>query len=78
MTAIGERLRQWLRRQPPGRAELVERKHRLEGEINTLVAEARRRRGRGEDPGDVERRLAQARQRHYQTRLEIDRTEGGT
>jgi hypothetical protein len=63
-----------MRRRRPSRAELVERKHRLEGEINVLRSELRRRRGRGQPTADVERRLAQAQQQHLQTRLEIDRT----
>ncbi|MDH3428081.1 MAG: hypothetical protein OEM23_06555 [Gemmatimonadota bacterium] len=52
----------------------MERKHRLEGEINLLRAELRRRRRRGQDTSDVEHRLAQTQARHHQTRLEIDRT----
>jgi hypothetical protein len=63
-----------MRRKRPSRSELVERKHRLEGEINVLRSEMRRRRGRGQSTGDVERRLARAQQQHVQTRLEIDRT----
>lgn len=62
------------RRKRPGRTELVQRKHRLEGEINVLRSELRRRTGRGLDTADVERRLEQAQERHFQTRLEIDRT----
>lgn len=63
-----------MRRRRTSRAELVERKHRLEGEINVLRSELRRLRSRGQDTADTERRLAQAQRRHYETRLEIDRT----
>ena len=63
-----------IRRKRPARGQLVERKHLLEGEIATLRAELRRRRRRNQDTADIERRLARAQQRHYQTRLEIDRT----
>ena len=73
-----DRLKRWFARDRPGRTELIERKHRLEGEIAMLSARARQIRSRGEDPSDVERRLAQAREAQYQTRLEIDRAEPGT
>jgi hypothetical protein len=63
-----------IRRKRQSRASLIERKHRLEGEINVLRSELRRRQRRSHDTADVERRLAQAQQRHFQTRLEIDRT----
>lgn len=63
-----------MRRKRSSRAQLVQRKHTLEGEINALRAELRRQRLRGDDTTKVERRLARAQQRHYQTRLEIDRT----
>lgn len=62
-----------IRRRKPTRTELIERKHRLEGEINTLQAELRRQSMRGDDTALTESRLARARQRHYETRLEIDR-----
>lgn len=62
------------RRKRPSRAELIDRKHRLEGEINVLRSELRRRRHRGVDTSDVEHRLTQAQRHHHQTRLEIDRT----
>ena len=73
-----DRLRRLFQRERPGRTELIERKHRLEGEIAVLSSQARQIRSRGEDASDVERRLAQARERHYQTRLQIDRAEPGT
>lgn len=63
-----------MRRKRPSRAELIERKHRLEGEINVLRAELRSRMQRGDDTAAIERRLTQAQRRHYETRLEIDRT----
>lgn len=66
------------KRHRPGRRELIERKHRLEGEINMLAAELRRLRSSGQDTSDIERRLESARSRHYQTRLDIDRAEPGS
>ena len=72
------RLRRWFARERPGRTELIERKHRLEGEIAMLSSQARQIRSRGDDASDVERRLSRAREQHYQTRLEIDRAEPGT
>ena len=67
-----------MKRRRPGRAALIERKHQLEGEINVLSAELHRRRRRGDPTSDVEKRLEQARSRHFQTRLEIDRAEPGS
>ena len=64
----------WWRQRRPSRRELIDRKHRLDGEIRSLAAEVRRRRGRGEDVSGLETRLVGLRRRHYQTRLEIDRT----
>ena len=63
-----------MRRRRPSRVELVDRKHRLEGEINVLRGELRRLLKRGHDTAAVEHRLARAQQQHYRTRLEIDRT----
>jgi len=63
------------RRTAPTRAQLIAQKHELEGEIGALASELRRRRSRGADIGEVEARLERLRGRHYQTRLEIDRTE---
>lgn len=62
------------RRRRQGRAELIDRKHRLEGEINVLRAELRRSQHAGENTDEIERRLTAAQQRHYETRLQIDRT----
>lgn len=62
------------RRRRPSRAELIERKHRLEGEINALTAEVRRQQRAGEATAELEASLARLRDRHYRTRLEIDRT----
>jgi hypothetical protein len=67
-------MRIWRRRAQPGREELIDRKHRLEGEIRVLAAEVKRRRRRGGSVTELERRLAAMRQRHHQTRLRIDRT----
>ena len=64
----------WKKRTYPTRAELIERKHQLEGQINVLAAELRRRSARGEPTDSIETRLDQLRDRHHQTRLLIDRT----
>lgn len=64
----------WNKRSHPTRAELIERKHQLEGHINVLASEVKRRRKNGEPVGDLEARLDHLRSRHYQTRLDIDRT----
>ncbi len=60
-------------RRRPGRAELIEQKRQLEGEINVLRGELRRLQARGADTAALEQRLASALQRHYETRLRIDR-----
>lgn len=65
----------WFRRRPSSRTALIERKRRLEGEINVLGTELRRLQARGADTAALERRLASARERHYETRLQIDRAE---
>jgi len=66
----------WRRkRRRPTRAELVERKHQPESQINVLAAEVKRRRNRGEPTGDVQARIDHLWSRHYQTRLEIDQTD---
>ena len=54
---------------------MIDRKHRLAGEITMLSAEVRRLRARGQPSGAVERRLEQARNEHFRTRLEIDQAE---
>jgi hypothetical protein len=64
----------WWKRRRPSRQELIDRKHQLDGEIRSLAAEVRRRRSRGEDVTGLEARLGGLRRRHYETRLEIDRT----
>ncbi|MGI9604763.1 MAG: hypothetical protein ACR2P0_01360 [Acidimicrobiales bacterium] len=68
-------LRPRWRRPRPRRSELIDRKHRLAGEISMLNAEVRRLRASGRPTGDAERRLEQLRSEHYRTRLEIDRAE---
>lgn len=68
-------MRRWLRRRPPTRAALIERKHALDGQIRMLAADIERRRARNEPTGQAENRLAQLRDLHYRTRLEIDRTD---
>lgn len=64
----------WKRRSP-GRRELVAQKRRLEDEIRAATADLRGAQRRGTDTGVVERRLAELRDRHYQTRLAIDRAD---
>ncbi|NNC79252.1 MAG: hypothetical protein HKN94_03775 [Acidimicrobiales bacterium] len=68
-------MRAWWRRPRPKRAELIDRKHALAGEISMLAGEVRRLRSRGQPTGAAERRLEQLRSQHYQTRLEIDQAE---
>ena len=68
-------LNSWRRRRRPGRAELIDLKHRLAGEIRMLDAELRSRQRSGRPTGDVQRRLELTRNRHFETRLEIDRAE---
>jgi hypothetical protein len=68
-------LKRLLRHRRPSRADLVERKRRLEGEINALRSELRRVHASGSDAAALEQRLAAIRQRHYETRLEIDRAD---
>ena len=62
------------RRKSPSRQELIERKHQLEGEIQALAAEVKRRRRRGAPVDELERRLATLRHQHHETRLRIDQT----
>ncbi len=67
-------MRIWHRRSRPTRQELIDRKHQLEGEIQTLGREVERRRRRGASVVELEARLATIRHQHHQTRLRIDRT----
>lgn len=64
-----------VRRKPKTRAELIERKHRLAGEIRSLEAERRQLAARNQPTGGVESRLDQLRNDHYRTRQEIDRAD---
>ena len=73
-TAYDPFMLRW-RRNRPTRAELIDRKHELEGQIRTLAADVERRRARGQSAADVEHRLAGLRARHYRTRQEIDRAD---
>ena len=57
------------------RADLIEHKHQLEGQINALAAELRRQRRRGQATADLETRLNGLQNQHFQTRLMIDRTD---
>lgn len=63
------------RRRAPTRAELIERKHDIEGQIAGVTADIRRRRSRDLDAADLEARLSRLRNEHYQTRLRIDQTD---
>ena len=67
-------MRRWLRRKSPSRTELIERKHRLEGEIAALRNEIRRRETSGRSVGDAPARLQLLQDQHLRTRLEIDRS----
>ena len=62
------------RRREPTRAELIDRKHQLDGEIRMLAAEVKRLRARGVDTAAKEVRLRKLRSDHHATRLQIDRT----
>jgi hypothetical protein len=64
----------WKKQKAPTRAELIDRKHQLEGQINVLAAELKRLSARNEPVDNLESRLDQLRNRHHQTRLQIDRT----
>jgi hypothetical protein len=63
------------RRRAPTRAELIERKHDVEGQIAGLMADIGRRHHRGLDASDLEARLSRLRNEHYRTRLQIDQTD---
>ena len=68
-------MRRWLRRTKPRRAELIERKHQLEGEIRSLEAELGRLEARSASTAGVQRRLDRLRDQQYRTRHEIDRAD---
>ncbi|MDH3301442.1 MAG: hypothetical protein OES24_13135 [Acidimicrobiia bacterium] len=56
------------------RAELIDRKHRLQGEIDQLNRRIRAGTRRGENVAPLQARVEQLRDEHHQTRLRIDRT----
>lgn len=58
----------------PTRAELIDRKHRLAGEIEQLNRRIRAGTERGDDVGSLQARVERLRHEHHQTRLRIDRT----
>lgn len=58
----------------PTRAELIDRKHRLQGEIEQLNRRIRTAGERGDDVGSLQARVQRLRDEHHQTRLRIDRT----
>lgn len=68
-------MKRWPRRKQPTRAELIERKHALEGEIRMLASEVEQRRARGAATAGAEGRLSRLRSLHYRTRQEIDRAD---
>ena len=65
------------RRRQPTRAELIDRKHQLEGEIRTQAAEIRRLRAQNKPTAHAESRLDRLRDLQYRTRQEIDRADPG-
>lgn len=68
-------IRRWLRlADQPTRAELIDRKHRLQGEIEQLNRRIRAGIQRGDDVSSLQARAERLRHEHHQTRLRIDRT----
>ncbi len=68
-------LRQWFRsNRRPTRAELIDRKHRLQAEIEQVNRRIRAEEGRGNDVGALQARVERLRADHMDTRLRIDRT----
>ncbi len=61
-------------RDQPTRAELIDRKHRLQGEIDQLNRRIRAGSQRGDDVGALQSRVSRLREEHMRTRLKIDRT----
>lgn len=58
----------------PTRAELIDRKHRLQGEIEQLNRRIRVGVQRGDDVSSLQARAERLRHEHHETRLRIDRT----
>lgn len=70
-------LRRWIRAgSRPSRAELIDRKHRLQAEIDQLNGRIRAEEARGNDVGALRTRVERLRAEHMETRLRIDRTPG--
>ncbi len=68
-------IRRWLGAEDrPTRAELIDRKHRLQGEIEQLNRRIRAGVQRGDDVSSLQARVERLRHEHHQTRLRIDRT----
>ena len=65
----------WKKKGQPSRSELIDRKHRIAGEIRSARNEIQRRARQGEPVGELEHKLTQLESQHYETRLEIDRAE---
>lgn len=58
----------------PTRAELIDRKHRLQGEIDQLNRRIRAGNQRGENTASLQARVERLQHEHLETRLRIDRT----
>ena len=68
-------IRCWLRLgDAPTRAELIDQKHRLQGEIEQLNRQIRAGIQQGRDVGSLQASVERLRHEHHQTRLRIDRT----
>lgn len=68
-------LRRWFRlTSRPTRAELIDRKHELQAEIEQLRRRIRAEGARGKDVEALQARLTRLQARHMETRLRIDRT----
>ena len=68
-------MRRWIRGEKPTRAELIDRKHRLSGEIRAVTAALRRLEAQNGSTARLQGRLEQLQNLQYQTRQEIDRAE---
>ena len=62
------------RREPESRAALIDRKHRIEGEIRQLNRRISSGLERHEKVGHFQKQVERLRAEHLETRLRIDRT----
>lgn len=68
-------LRRWFRSGGrPTRAELIDRKHQLQAEIDQLNRRIQVEQARGKDVATLQAGLERLRAQHMETRLRIDRT----